>query len=399
MRFHKIRLQNYRGVEDSEVSFAPQGVTVIQGPNEVGKTSIAEAISLILDELDSSSKQKVRDVKPVNKDVGAEVELEFTTGPYHLRYAKRWNSRAMTTLEILAPTHENLTGRPAHERVRQILEETTDEALWRALRYEQGVAITQATLNESRSLAAALDAAISGTGVTANGIEADLLEAVLTERSKYLTLTGRPTVDRTNLASEVTGLDGEVHALKEQLDAVEAATEQLPARVQRAYEDILAGEHQPVSPGITVTITISGASSVSGLTAAADAILVSSSDGVLSAINAAGQVVSRRVLGKTRVVSALLPNGTLAATFCDGTLSFYAAGDVVNAVPVGDEYPSTLIPWRDDVVFYQGNSLKVFDRAGRNVWAIEFPKRLASVAVNDRFLICGAGALDVFERN
>jgi len=229
MRFHKIRLQNYRGVEDSEVSFAPQGVTVIQGPNEVGKTSIAEAISLILDELDSSSKQKARDVKPVNKDVGAEVELEFTTGPYHLRYAKRWNSRAMTTLEILAPTHENLTGRPAHERVRQILEETTDEALWRALRYEQGVAITQATLNESRSLAAALDAATSGTGVTANGIEADLLEAVLTERSKYLTLTGRPTVDRTNLASEVTGLDGEVHALKEQLDAVEAATEQLPA--------------------------------------------------------------------------------------------------------------------------------------------------------------------------
>jgi len=167
--------------------------------------------------------------------------------------------------------------------------------------------------------------------------------------------------------------------------------------VQRAYEGILAGEHQPVSAGITVTI--SGASWVSGLTAAANTILVSSSDGVLSSVNAAGQVVSRRVLGKTRVVSALLPNGTLAATFCDGTLSFYAAGDIVNAVPVGDEYPSTLIPWRDDVVFYQGNSLKVFDRAGRNVWAIEFPKQLASVTVNDRFLICGAGALDVFQRN
>ena len=48
MRLHRVRLCNYRGVADCEVEFPAQGITVIEGPNEVGKTSIPEGLDLVL---------------------------------------------------------------------------------------------------------------------------------------------------------------------------------------------------------------------------------------------------------------------------------------------------------------------------------------------------------------
>ena len=43
MRIHRIKLTNFRGVDSAEVTFDGQGVTVIEGDNEVGKSSIFEA--------------------------------------------------------------------------------------------------------------------------------------------------------------------------------------------------------------------------------------------------------------------------------------------------------------------------------------------------------------------
>ena len=85
MRIHRIKLCNYRGVSHSEVTFPVQGVTIIEGDNEIGKTSLSEAIDLLLAERDDSGKQRVKAVKPAHKDVGAEVEIELSTGPYRLR--------------------------------------------------------------------------------------------------------------------------------------------------------------------------------------------------------------------------------------------------------------------------------------------------------------------------
>ena len=48
MRIHRIKLENYRGVAATEIRFLTDGVTIVEGPNEVGKTSLVEAIDLIL---------------------------------------------------------------------------------------------------------------------------------------------------------------------------------------------------------------------------------------------------------------------------------------------------------------------------------------------------------------
>ena len=37
MKLNSVKLTNFRGVECREVTFAENGVTIVEGPNEVGK--------------------------------------------------------------------------------------------------------------------------------------------------------------------------------------------------------------------------------------------------------------------------------------------------------------------------------------------------------------------------
>ncbi len=159
MRLLRIRLRDYRGVEEREVEFAPTGVTVVAGPNEIGKSSMAEALDLLFTQLDSTVRADVRAVKPVHRDAGPEVEADIETGAYAFTYRKRFLKGSETVLQVTRPRPESLTGRAAHERVAQILAETMDEALWRALRVEQGKGIGQVPLDGASSLGQALDRA------------------------------------------------------------------------------------------------------------------------------------------------------------------------------------------------------------------------------------------------
>ena len=224
MRLQRIRLTNFRGVEDREVEFATTGVTIIEGPNEVGKSSISEALTLLLDVMHDSQKQEIKDVKPVHADVAPRVEVELTTGPYHLVYAKQWLRQSSTTLTVTAPAAESLTGRPAHDRVREILAETTDYFLFKALRYQQGEKIAQAPLGDSASLAAALDAAAGGAALA--DVEGDSLwKRVESERLKYVTATGKKIVERERKDEELRSKQDAAAILAAELQALEESAE------------------------------------------------------------------------------------------------------------------------------------------------------------------------------
>src|SRR5580692_7543159 len=200
MRIHRIKLRNYRGVGECEIAFPAQGVTIIEGDNEIGKTSLSEAIDLLLAERDDSSKQRVKAVKPVHLDVGAEAEMELSTGPYRFVYRKRWHKQRETVLDILEPRRSQLTGREAHDKVRAILDETLDEALWDAFRLKQGAQLEQAAF-AGGSLGRALDKAAGGD--TSGDREDDLWERISAERDRYWTTTGQVKSDRTALATRV----------------------------------------------------------------------------------------------------------------------------------------------------------------------------------------------------
>ncbi|MCY4665442.1 MAG: AAA family ATPase [Acidimicrobiaceae bacterium] len=219
MRLHRVRLRNFRGVADSEVEFSAEGVTVVEGPNEVGKTSIPEALDLLLEMLDSSSARKVKSVKPVGRDVGPEAEIEMSSGDYRFVYAKRWLRDRYTTLEVTSPRHEQLTGRGAHDRVRAILYDTMDRNLWAALRIDQGEQLALPRFGET-SLGQALDRAAGGQ--FASDREDDLWDRIRAERDRYWTARGQPVKDRKSRDDRIRNARTNVEALAAGIEAIDS---------------------------------------------------------------------------------------------------------------------------------------------------------------------------------
>lgn len=189
MKIHRISIKNFGGVAASEVALAPVGVTILQGANEVGKSTLMQAVNLLLEYADNSGHADVRAAKPTHLDAGAEVEAELEVGPYRFTYRKRFHRDRETQLTIHVPTSESLTGREAHDRVTAILEESIDVSLWRALRITQDAKADLPTLKGQMALTTALDLA-AGTSRTDDN-EESLFGMAQNEYEKYFTVGGR----------------------------------------------------------------------------------------------------------------------------------------------------------------------------------------------------------------
>ncbi len=166
MKLHRLVLTNYRGITHREITFPDQGVVVVCGANEVGKTSMIEALDLLLESKDRSTKKDVKQVKPTHADVGSEVTAEISTGPYRFVYTKCFHKKPRTELTIVAPRREQLTGDEAHERVRAMLAETVDTDLWHAQRVLQTGSTAAVDLSGCDALSRALDVAAGDTADT-----------------------------------------------------------------------------------------------------------------------------------------------------------------------------------------------------------------------------------------
>jgi hypothetical protein len=241
VRILRISLRNFRGTVSSEVRFAPTGLTVIEGPNEVGKSSLAEALDLVLTYPDSSHHRDVEEVQPVNRSDGPEVEVEFTTGDYRLVYFKRWLHRPETLLTILAPSPANLVARQAHDKVEAILEETLDDTLYRALRFVQGEKIQQGAVDGSSTLIGALDRAASG-GTADPKAESTLWDAMKQERARHCYQNGKPVQERGQLQLQVSDLEAKIQVAQGALAELEATGEEYrySLRRQRELQDALS---------------------------------------------------------------------------------------------------------------------------------------------------------------
>ena len=201
-----------------------EGVTVVEGPNEAGKTSMPEALDLLLKVLDSSSAGAIRSVKPVGRDVGPEAEIEMSSDDYRFVYAKRWLRDRFTTLEVVAPQHEQLTGREAHDRVNEMLEDTLDQSLWAALRIDQGKELALPNFGDT-SLGQALDRAAGGQ--FASEREDDLWNRIRAERDRYWTARGQPKADRKSSETKVGEAQEEVQELERRLREIESDADEV----------------------------------------------------------------------------------------------------------------------------------------------------------------------------
>ncbi|AWV47783.1 hypothetical protein JK2ML_1120 [Mycobacterium leprae Kyoto-2] len=192
MKLHRLALTNYRGTARREIEFPDRGVILVCGANEIGKSSMIEALDLLLEFRDRSTKKEVKQVKPANADIGSEVCAEISSGTYRFVYRKRFNKKCETALTVLAPHREQLTGDEAHERVRAMLAETVDNDLWHAQRVLQAASTAAVDLSGCDALSRALDLA-AGDHAELSGTEPLLIERIEAEYRRYFTSTGRPT--------------------------------------------------------------------------------------------------------------------------------------------------------------------------------------------------------------
>ena len=225
MKLHRLVLKNYRGIEHREIDFPDHGVVVVSGANEIGKSSMVEALDLLLESRDRSTKKEVKQVKPTHADVGSEVTAEISTGPYRFVYHKRFHKKCETQLTVLEPRREQHSGDEAHDRVQAMLAETVDTELWRAQRVLQSASTDAVNLSGCDALTRALDVA-AGDAAALSGTEPLLIDRIDTEYARYFTPTGRPTGEWTAAIKALEAANAEV-------EQCAAAVAEVDDRVQR----------------------------------------------------------------------------------------------------------------------------------------------------------------------
>lgn len=194
MQLHSVELNNVRGVEHLEVKDLPEtGVVVIGGPNEAGKSTLVESIDFVLTQKHTANSKAVRALQPAGRDVGPEVTLEATVGPYHFRIHKRWVKKRTSELHVFSPRPGQWTGAEADGELERILSEHMDRALVDALFVRQDDSHEGIAAVGIPSLTAALE---EQTGANAVAEDSELLTRIETEYKEYFTAkTDKPAGD------------------------------------------------------------------------------------------------------------------------------------------------------------------------------------------------------------
>jgi hypothetical protein len=237
MRLRRLTLRDVRGIETRTVDLVDgddtTGVVIVAGPNEAGKSTLGDALHVLLDYKASSRAGDVTGLKPSDRDVGPEVEAELQIGEHRVVYRKRWLRRPVTELSWLAPRRPALTGDEAHERVQELLAEQVDVGLWTSLRLRQGDGLEQPAVGAAAGLAAALERRTEASAI-GDG-ELAVLAAVREERARHLTPTGRSTGElraaeqaEAEAREALAAVEGRLADLRADVDAADRLAAALP---------------------------------------------------------------------------------------------------------------------------------------------------------------------------
>ncbi|ANE03737.1 AAA family ATPase [Corynebacterium crudilactis] len=225
MRIHEIIIENFRALEHLELRDIPdRGVIVIHGDNEQGKSSILEAINLLLSTKSTSRSGKIKVTQPVDRDVPVSITLEATVGTVRFRILKRYLKTPATELQIMEPRPSNHRGEDAETKFAEVLESHLDTTLLDTLFMKQGE--VQAGINAVGipALTSALNAQNGNTEDAAEDTE--LMAAVEKEYAKFYTTTGKANSRFAQFTKQVDGLRAD-------LDDASAEVAKLSSHVDR----------------------------------------------------------------------------------------------------------------------------------------------------------------------
>lgn len=201
LRLHTLHVKDFAGIHEATLELQPNGVTVIYGPNEAGKSTMLKAFELLLsDTYVNSSSKHVKRFYPQDRDANPTVRADMTVGGYRLTIEKTYKSGGGNALlKIVEPNVETLTKRDAENRFQEILSAETDRTLVQALTIHQGESLNSFSARDVESLESVMSDregdADGGTPVASfaanNAHSAALFELIKQEYGRYWTDSGR----------------------------------------------------------------------------------------------------------------------------------------------------------------------------------------------------------------
>jgi hypothetical protein len=123
VRLHRLEIQDFRGVHAATITFGP-GLTVLHGPNELGKSTLVEAIQAAL--FLQTTSQAGNEYVTWGRSTPACATLTFEHQGKLWRVSKRFGPKPYAKLEssesVEAPRfHEVLAGKGVEGRLRELL--------------------------------------------------------------------------------------------------------------------------------------------------------------------------------------------------------------------------------------------------------------------------------------
>ena len=228
MKLHRIHIENYKGVTEQTLHVPDTGLVVVSGPNEVGKTSLIEALGLVFNTRNkhTAKKQAIKDAQPVGQHVPVIVEAEFSIGEHRVVHTKQFlvSPKAVLTYVDGPRTGDSFTGDDAIGEMERLIS-GLDDALWTALQVLQTGGRSELTLDSSESLRAALDAR-SGAADTRRD-DHGLFDLIKEESQNYWTATGKPIRSRNDQRGERDALNAQLAGVKQTLDQAEQLVTEL----------------------------------------------------------------------------------------------------------------------------------------------------------------------------
>ncbi|MGS1091772.1 AAA family ATPase [Corynebacterium sanguinis] len=205
MKIHSISLRNVRAVEHLELDDIPDtGVMLLHGDNEAGKSTVLDAIDAVLNFKHSTSDSRVKVLAPAGKDVGPEITLRATVGPYTFSVRKVFLRKKRSELTITAPKREQFTGREADDKLEAILDEHLDKTLAATLFLRQGELDPGIAAAGIPSITRALDTGEAGSDEAAPGTEdTALMQRIEAEYLRFFTAKGRKNAAYADLEKRV----------------------------------------------------------------------------------------------------------------------------------------------------------------------------------------------------